>query len=306
MNKILILGADGFLGKAMVQKLALHYSVRAFDLSAMNDLRRISNVECVQGNYLEIRDYGELFKDVDCVCNFICTTAPKDQTSQIPNEIETNLIPLTVLLDNLIRYQIDNFMFVSTAGVIYGNSGLIKNNIDTPPNPICSYGVLKQTSEAYINFYNARYNKKFKIARLSNPYGIGQNIYKTQGIIPIFVNKILNEEEITIFGNGSNVRDYIYIDDAIDGLLSLLEYNGQQTVFHIANGTSVSTNDIVKLIEKSTGKNFKKINYAQKRICDVINSSIDTEASNIELNWTAKTDIYSGISKILKLFEDQS
>ena len=273
MKNCLVLGAGGYIGKNLCQKLVESCNVRAFDKKGLEELKNIEGIEIVYGDFLSMSNFSELLKGVDTVYHLICTTIPNEDTHNIPCEIQENLIPLTRLLDSLILNDIDKFVFVSSAGTVYGEAGKgEESSEDDFLNPICSYGVLKEVSEAYIRFYNTRYHKNYRIARVSNPYGIGQDKNRKQGLIPVLINHLYNCEPITIWGDGENVRDYIYMQD-------------------------------INQIEQQTGLKFREIHYVEARSCDVHNNRIDLRCIERELNWTAQTSLEEGIKKIISLHE---
>lgn len=295
--KTLVLGAGGFLGKNLCLYLnKLGAEVRAFDLNEMHELRNIDGIECVQGDFLMLDTMPELFDDVDKVYHLICTSIPKEGTKQIPKELELNLIPLANLLEIMINRNIDHFVYVSSAGTIYGDSDTV-NSVEQKPAPISSYGVLKEVSESYINFYNRVYGKTFRIARLSNPYGLGQGEYKMQGIVPIFINRLLENKGITVFGDGNNIRDYIYIDDAMEALYKLGSYVGDTTIFNIGSGEGCSINGIVEIIEQVSGKKFSAIEYASKRSCDVGRNELEVSRTKEQLDWEPHMSLAEGIKQ---------
>ena len=293
--KTLVLGAGGFLGKNLCLYLnKMGVNVKAFDLSEMHELRGIEGIECIQGDFLMLDTMPELFDDVDTVYHLICTSIPKEGTKQIPKELELNLIPLANLLEILVNRNIEHFVYVSSAGTIYGNSDTV-NSCEQKAAPVCSYGVLKEASESYINFYNRVYGKKFRIARLSNPYGLGQGEYKMQGIVPIFINRLLEGKPITVFGDGENIRDYIYIDDAMEALYKLGSYVGNTSVFNIGSGEGYSINEIINMIEHVSDKKFLQIDYVSKRDCDVERNELYVLDTKEQLNWEPKTCLEEGI-----------
>lgn len=293
--KTLVLGAGGFLGKNLCLYLnKMGVSVKAFDLSEMHELRGIEGIECIQGDFLMLDTMPELFDDVDTVYHLICTSIPKEGTKQIPKELELNLIPLANLLEILVNRNIEHFVYASSAGTIYGNSDTV-NSCEQKAAPVCSYGVLKEASESYINFYNRVYGKKFRIARLSNPYGLGQGEYKMQGIVPIFINRLLEGKPITVFGDGENIRDYIYIDDAMEALYKLGSYVGNTSVFNIGSGEGYSINEIINMIEHVSDKKFLRVDYVSKRDCDVERNELYVLDTKEQLNWEPKTCLEEGI-----------
>ncbi len=306
MKKCLVLGAGGFIGSNLCRTLSELYDVRAFDIRGMEDLQQVENVEVVYGDFVQMTDYTELLQDVDIVYHLICTTIPKDDTTHIEDEIQKNLIPLTRLLEQMVRRDIDNFVFISSAGTIYGEGGMEKKREQDALCPVCSYGALKEACEAYIQFYNSRYGKKYRIARVTNPYGAGQRQSKKQGIIPIFMNRLLNGEGITVFGTGENVRDYIFIPDLIDALVKLGQYTGDVTVYNVGCGKTYSIREVISLIETTAGMQFTNIDYSSERFCDVMISDVNLDRLHSELQWHAKTELEEGISILWNYFKDEN
>lgn len=300
--KSLVLGADGFLGRCMCSYLIKNgKQVRAFDLSQMDDLRDVEGIECIQGNLQMIDSMDELFVDVDEVYHFVCTTVPHEGTRQIPQEIELNLIPLTKLLQKLHEHNIEKFLFISSAGTIYGEGEITDTNHKL--SPICSYGVLKQVSESYIEFYNRICGHSYKIARVSNPYGYDIHRYKTQGIIPIYIRALVDNKPINVWGDGSNLRDYIYVEDVIDALSKIINLNGEEYLFNVGSGHSYSINEIIEIIQQETGLDFANINYIESRKCDVKTSIIDISSTTEILKWNPKVSLRDGVRLTFQLMK---
>lgn len=295
--KALVFGADGFMGKKMCLYLRkLGKEVKAFDISDMEDLRNDAGIECIQGNFQMIDSMPTLFDDVDEVYHFICTSIPQVGTKQIPQEIEINLIPLTRMLQIMHERNIEKFLFVSSGGTVYGNGD--EKSIGDKLEPICSYGALKQVSESYISLYNRIYGHHYNIARVSNPYGLGQHKYKTQGIIPIFINALLNNKPITVFGDGENIRDYIYVEDVIEALHIVCNYDKtDDAIFNIGSGESYSINQIIDIIEEELDQKFTAINHVDARSCDVDKNILNVVDSSNKLEWSPKTKLRDGIKK---------
>lgn len=300
MSKILVLGASGFIGKALSLKLATENEVVAFDKHLANEFQGIDNVSNKTGSFVEINDFSALLDGVDCVVHLISTTVPNDDTEQIPIEIEQNIIPTVRLLENMVRCGVKKIIFASSAGTVYGETGERINDIDSMPNPYCSYGVQKTIIEAYLKFYGVRYGLDYRIMRISNPYGMGQDPKKMQGLIPIFVRKLIYDEPISVFGDGENMRDYIFLPDLIDGIVSVLEYEGKQRIFNLGFGKYYSIYEVVKLIEEIGDKKFVSMNTAAKRFCDVRKSYVDMRQCHLELNWFPKTALKQGIELIFE------
>ncbi len=300
MSKILILGASGFIGKALSLKLAPKNEIVAFGNYFANELNGVANVCQNIGLFKEVDDFSGLLNGVDCVIHLISTTVPNDDTEQIPDEIEQNIIPTVRLLESMVRSGVKKIIFASSAGTVYGETGERINDVNSAVNPYCSYGVQKAVIEMYLKFYGVRYGLDYRIVRISNPYGLGQNSKKMQGLIPIFVRRLIDNEPITIFGEGTNVRDYIFLPDLIDGIIKVLEYTRKQRIFNLGFGKYYSINEVVSLIEEIGHQKFVSINRVTERFCDVHQSYVDMKQCHLELNWIPRTDLRKGIEFTFK------
>ena len=295
MKNVLILGANGFIGRGLVERLA-EYNVTAYDHRLPEDKGVRNNVIWVKGDYFK-DDFLEITKGKDVIYHLISTTLPSGDTSELPSEIERNVIPTLRLLEAMVRNGVKKIIFASSAGTVYGSTNHV-NSIDTLFNPECSYGVQKAVQETYIKFYAKKYGFNHIIARISNPYGAGQDPKRKQGVIPIFVRNLYQDKPIDVFGDGEGLRDYIYIDDALDALVKMCTYEGKKNVFHVALGMSFSVNYVVHLIETVNGKKFCKINHLPERGFDVRYNILDSFETKKELEWQPKYDLVSGIERI--------
>lgn len=292
---VLALGANGFLGRAFINAVSVNNKVLAFDRNEMNCYADNKNVTTIVGDFTDNALIDKLVARTDYVIHMISSTYPSDNTSQIFDDIRDNITPSVYLLESMVRHGTKKILFFSSGGTLYGETGNRINTIESILNPCCGYGIQKATIEAYIGLYSRYYEIDYKIVRISNPYGIGQDKKRTQGIIPILINKLLTDEPICIYGDGSNERDYIYINDLTNGLEKAFYYSGQARVFHLGYGKYYTINQIIEKIEKSFGKKFKEITHIPQRKCDVNRSYLDFSVSQNELNWKPTCSIDKGI-----------
>ena len=295
MKKVLILGAQGFIGKTLVLRLKNEYNIIAFDRN--NDLSYVqdTNIHFVAGDFVSRNGFDDLLDGVDKVIHLIATTFPNDDTKNIDTDVIQNVVPTLRLLESMVKCNVKEIIFASSAGTVYGETGDDVNTVSSALHPQCAYGVHKKVIESYLDFYHLRYGINHKIMRITNPYGWGQEINRVQGLIPILVNKMLQNEEIVVFGDGSNMRDYLFITDLADAFYSVLKYVGDEHIFNIGYGKSFSINEVIKSIEYSFGKNFVKINYVEKRFCDVYKSFVDLKTTQEKIGWRPKISLEDGI-----------
>jgi UDP-glucose 4-epimerase len=134
------------------------------------------------------------------------------------------------------------------------------------------------------------------ILRYSNPYGERQNPLGNQGVIPIFLNKIKNNEHPVIYGDGSAIRDYIYIDDAIDATMAVLNSNTKETLFNVGSGQETSINQLLSVMSDVTSYKVDPV-YRENSGIYLPKIVLDTSRIRKETGWYPKTDIKEGIKK---------
>lgn len=300
MNNILVLGAAGFIGSHLAEELQKEgNTVFSYDRceSANPSIKSIVGNYCTEENFKEILVENKINSIIHC----ISTSIPRDDTSTLDTEVSDNLLPTIRILEAMKEANLKKITFISSGGCIYGESNNSSHSENDSLHPINGYGLQKLLIERTLNFYASKYGLDCRIARLSNPYGYTVNKNKSQGIIPIFINNILNQTPITLFGN--TIRDYIYIDDAIDAIIRFHNYNGNHKILNIGSGEGILLSDLVSKIENITNKTFSQINKLPLRTCDVLENVLDTSTSIAELGNYINTPINDGIKA---LYEDMT
>lgn len=164
-----------------------------------------------------------------------------------------------------------------------------------PTNPLCSYGITKLSIEKYLDLFNHLYGLNYTVLRIANPYGERQRLQASQGAVAVFLGKILRGEPIDIWGDGSIVRDYIYISDVIDALMASLKET-EEHIFNIGSGHGHSLNEILDVIERVTGRSSIR-QYLPARSFDVPESVLSIEKARKILGWEPKIDFDTGVHK---------
>ena len=169
-------------------------------------------------------------------------------------DIELALPPLICVLEALRHRPGVGITFLSSGGTVYGNPSRIPVDEDHPTDPITSYGVMKLASEKYIRMYTRLYGVPGRILRCSNVYGEGQPPQRGQGVIAAFLHQALTDQPITLFGDGSIVRDYLYAGDLAGLVVQLLELGGMPQLANVGSGVGTSLSAVVELVEAVTGR----------------------------------------------------
>ncbi len=302
---ILVLGADGFIGSNLIKKLLKKnkYKIRAFDLfkdGKTKNLKNIENkIEIFSGNFLNRNDLRNALKDVDYVFHFISLTTPGSSMEDPFIDVDTNIKGTLGLFEECVNAGTKKIIFSSSGGAIYGNSNSEFQSEEDNTNPISPYAISKLVIEKYLEYYRLNKGLDYLVLRYANPYGPGQNVVGGQGIIPIFLNLIKQNKCIHIFGDGENIRDYIYIDDMIDMTIQIFSKNTKYTIYNIGSGKGESINNVIKTIQTVVGKNISTVKQPE-RLIDVRRIVLDVSRVYEEINFIPKITLSRGIMKTWK------
>ena len=283
METVLILGGFGFLGSNIINYAAQNhskdYEFIVFDIYEQHPLGvKFKNVAKIyKGDFTNKEDLRVLFKEnqIDYVFHFISTTVPANSNDNIRYDIESNLVSTINLLDICKAYEVKKILFISSGGAVYGDSANYIHKEDDNLNPNSSYGIIKITTEKYLKLYNHLYNLNYLCLRLSNPYG-AFHLSKKQGIINIAIKKAISKEDFEVWGNGSNLKDYIYAEDVAKIIFTLLKRGVSNQVLNVGSGKGYSINEILDIIKRLV-PSFSII-YKEQKSFDVPKVVLNTEA----------------------------
>ena len=254
--KIVILGAAGFIGTNLTIELAKNTSNRItlVDKNRLYFSRDVlaDNVEIVESDLSLNMDYSVL-ENSDVVFHLVSTNVPTTSNQHISQDIEANVLFSSHLFEACVRYRVKKVVFISSGGTVYGKESSCPLSEGTPTNPISSYGVQKITIEKLLYLYNYMYGLDYRIVRLANPYGPYQRPNGILGAVTTFTYKALKGDEITVYGDGSVVRDFIYIDDAIRGIMNIVDGENKHHTFNLGCGHGTSITEVLTAVKKALG-----------------------------------------------------
>ena len=261
-HNILFLGGAGFIGSNLIRTLI----TRSDDVKLYVLEPSFANISRLDG--MEVQVFRGTLLDIDFVQSIIEA-----------NHIDTVVhLVATIIPGSTFEYcaQKDiKFVYFSSGGTVYGNRTDMTPFKETDPMaPISYYGWSKQMMENSILYVHRTAGLKYLIVRPSNPYGHGQNIHAKQGLIAVALGKILAGEPIVVWGDGSNVRDYIYIDDLCEVLCLLLEKDVCNTTLNIGSGVGASINDIIQVLRDVVSEEVQ-VEYQPARKVDVAHMILD-------------------------------
>lgn len=290
-----ILGA-GFIGQNFI-RLALRqgYSLRVLDHNAC-PAEFEGRLTWIRGDLSDEAATTKALHDADVVFHFISNTVPGDVTDE-GSELIQNVVQTLQLLKQCVRHKVGRIVFVSSASV-YGVQAVLPIPETAPTDPISSHGIHKLTIEKYLHLYKYQYGLDCKIMRLSNPYGPGQNLTGRQGFIAIAIGKILAHEPIIIRGDGSTIRDFVYIDDVCEALHLMATSHAQESIFNVGSGQGYSLAQVV-LTLGGLIRNEMKVAYVDSRFVDMPASILDITREKNVLGKQSKVSLEAGLASTL-------
>lgn len=281
MSRILLTGSNGFIGSHIYEKYKQQgHQVTRLDRTHINctspdtylcDLGVISYCNLV-----------EILKDVDIVNHHAAQIDVRASIKSPILDIQQNVMITLKLLEASIQAGVKRFIFASSGGAI--------NNSELPDSP---YGISKLTAEKYLNFYNKHHNLETVILRYSNVYGPRQ----TGGVIPIFISKLLKNQPITINGDGSQTRDFIFVKDIAE--VNNLALTCNSGTYNISSGHSISISQLTEELTKLCNSNSEIINGSAIE-GEIIDSILTPNSPN---NWTSSVSFKDGLKQTIEYYK---
>ncbi len=294
--KALVLGGNGFIGSHVVDKLlAEGHAVRVFDRSPERFRALLPSVDYRLATFDDVPALAEALEGIDVVFHLISTTVPSTSNKDLVYDIESNLVGTIRLLELMRDSNSCRIVFLSSGGTVYGIPECSPIPESHPLRPICSYGVVKIAIENYLQMYQHLYGIEYVVLRASNPYGERQGHHGVQGVIGTFMCKTLAGERVEIWGDGSVVRDFIYVSDLAGFCVCAGDSNVIGT-FNVGSGKGHSINDIVATLSSVSGKEIKPI-YRSERSYDIPCVVLDITKVKEYFPGKLCTDLLEGIEK---------
>lgn len=299
MNKNCVLvGGSGFIGlnlaKALIQA-GYHVTIVDIRFPVIPGFKYTAkNINFCKVDYRDAKKIKGVLKNQDVLFHLACSSLPGTPIAKVENDIRDNVIESVRFFKNVVESGIRLIIFPSSGGTAYGNQEKLPIKETFLTNPICSYGVTKLMIEKYLFFFNKMFGVDYLIFRIGNLYGPGQMPNATQGVIANVIDKLLQDKPITIFGRGDNIRDYIYVEDAVKALVIGLKKGLKNDVFNISTGKGHSINDVIRVIAKVT-EIKPRIVHSCKRPFDVAANVLDSHKFFLATGWKPETSIEEGI-----------
>lgn len=303
-ESILVTGGCGFIGSHLVDRLIEDGMdvVVVDDLSTGNHENLHNKAAFHQGDIAGYNFIEGIFTQHNI--KYVIHQAAKINHSLYMEDpirdIHTTVIGTVNLIKCCLKYKVKKFIFASSVAV-YGQPMKLPVFENDLLNPIYSYGIAKKCAEDYICFYSKNYGLTYDILRYSNVYGPRQPIYGEVGVIAIFTDNFIKNKQFIIYGTGDNLRDYIYIDDAVDTTILAMKHN-DSNILNIGVGKGVSVNRLFNIFKSLD--NYILFHNKPERVGELGSFYCDINRVKFLFNWRPKVSIEEGIKKTILFYSN--
>lgn len=292
-EKILLIGGTGFIGRALARRLAAEgHDVHVLSRTGWGNTPPLPGVTTHHADQSNAEKLAPLLETCRQVFHLAAATTPADTVWQPAREAEQNLLPTLRFLECAQDFPDNRYFFLSTGGALYGDVALAAE--DTLPHPISYHGAGKFALEQFFGVLGQRHPGRLTILRPSNVYGPAQPLRPGFGIIPTLLEKARDGGRITVFGDGSAIRDYLYIDDLVDACLHAMA--GPAGTYNLGSGEGHSLNQLLDMIGLMTGKPLR-IDYQSARASDVQRIVLDPRRAQEHLGWHSRVGLPEGLQR---------
>ena len=292
-----VFGANGFIGRHLVRRLSeLGLRTIAFGREFPADFFNVvgSHVETRRIDLTDELETHVTLQGVTQVVQLINTSNPAMGNKRIIPDVMLNVVPQVSFIESCIMAGVKNFVFISSGGTVYGIPQQKPIPETHPTEPLNSYGLCKLMVEHYLTMLSRGTDLGYTIFRVSNPFGPGQMSYKGQGLVPAVLHRFAAGAPVTIFGDGMSERDYIYIEDVIDAIVTCLGREPLGEVVNIGSGHGRTVLEVIEAIEMVVRRKVDRV-YTEARATDTPSNVLDVSKAKALLNWVPRTDFHDAI-----------
>lgn len=302
MKKVLVTGGAGFIASHIIDALlGSSYDVVVVDNFSTGRRENLNS----DAKLYEVDIRSERLRSVfqserpDFVIHQAAQASVVKSIAKPLEDGSSNIDGTINVLQNCAAHEVGKVVYASTAAV-YGDPQFLPINESHQLNPMSPYALSKLTAERYIKVFAELYGLNYTILRYANVYGPRQAPHGEAGVISIFIDKLLSDQGIDIFGSGQQTRDFVHVTDVATANLAALS-GGDRLIANVSTGTKTTINELVSLIEQVVGKEATR-QYQPGRSGDILDSCLDNTAAKCSLNWNPNVTLEVGLRQTVEFF----
>jgi len=299
VTSALVVGGNGFLGSQLVDRLSADgHDVTVFDrFSTPQPRYGAVGIRAVFGDLGEVTKLTDAMRGIDEVYHFVSPTTPATAATDPVADIRDGLPQSVALLQAAVEAEVGRVVFASSGGTIYGDQPIAAFSELDLPAPVSPYAVGKLAVEGYLRYYRRTHGLDTIALRIANPYGYRQQGARGQGFIAIALHAVAEGRPVTVFGDGSMVRDYVHVEDVAATIAAMTGRDHAHEVYNVGSGHGVSLHELLETVELTTGRR-PQLEFAEAPLSFVQRSVLDISRVTEEFGATPRISLSDGISDV--------
>ncbi len=253
--KIIVMGGDGFIGSHIVDRLVESgHSVTVFDRCPYKVTRNLEHhrgtVKIISGEFANRAELENALRDNEVAYHCVWTSTPITSWKDPGLEIDENIRLSVQFMETASEVGIKKVVFPSSGGTVYGRQGETTVKESQLPRPFCPYGIAKLTVEHFLNYYRESKGLASDVYRIGNAFGPRQPVSSPQGVIAVWMSKIISKEKITVYGDNETLRDYVYVKDIAHLMMHSLTDLKESSTMNIGSGRGTSVMELLNIFKR--------------------------------------------------------
>jgi UDP-glucose 4-epimerase len=311
--QILVTGGAGFIGSTLVDRLlAEGHRVDVVDDLSSGSLANLAEARADRTNALkvhqvDVRDPGVIDvigrRQPEVIFHLAAQVDVRVSVARPVFDAEVNVIGSLNVLEGARLGGTRKVVFASSGGTIYGEPAPSELPVKEshPQQPLTPYGVAKRVVTDYLNVYRELHSIEFTSLALANVYGPRQDPHGEAGVVAIFAGHLLDRKPCTIFGDGAQTRDFVYVDDVVDAFVRAGD-RGSGLLCNVGTGVETSVTELYEAMAAAAGVGASPV-HADARPGEVARSALDPGRAALHLGWEPWTDLATGVAEVLRWFQ---
>lgn len=307
--RILVTGGAGFIGSHTVDALV---ASGAGEVSVLDDFStgKRNQVNAKAALYqTDLRDAAAVASAVEqarpeIIFHLAAQMDVRRSVADPAFDAQVNLVGFLNLIESARRHGLRRVIFSSTGGAIYGEQDEFPCSEDHPLRPVSPYGVAKLATEAYLFFYKVEYGIDYLALRFGNVYGPRQDPHGEAGVVAIFCGRMLDGKPVTIYGDGTQTRDYVYVGDVVRAVVAAAKSSASGIALNIGTGIETNVNDLYSTLA-GIADFPTRAEHVAARPGEQKRSVISPARAEQELGWRPEKKFADGLEETFKYFKQQ-
>jgi len=301
--KVLVTGGAGFIGSHLVDRLILEgHEAVVVDNLVTGKRRNINRAARFYKMDVQSWRLERIFRNErpNVVMHLAAQMDVRKSVEDPMFDAQVNVLGTLNVLQQAVKHGVRKVIFSSSGGAIYGEQETYPAPESHVLKPLSPYGLSKLCGEQYLSYFQRVSGLQAVSLRYANVYGPRQDPEGEAGVVAIFIQKMLNNEQAVINGNGRQTRDFVFVEDVVEANLAMMGQETQGT-YNVGTGVETSINDLFRILVQHTGSTCKEMHGPAKK-GEQARSVIDCTKLRQEVSWEPKADLSEGLKKTVEYF----